>query len=222
MPYPTRNVVMPLGNSQTTGSQSTAALKSAGYRSPLYDAALAAGKAITYVGSQQNGTLAFPQNEGYSGVHVDGVRTGSLAARVAAPPEIIIFDGPTVDFVTDGSSAAVVAGLYTTALNELWDRGSHQIPGGGNTLRTVICCNTLRYAVDLVTINPRIIDFNTNPIYFPGIIAAQVALGRDCVAIDCYNGVSLGADNLHPGDAGYQQWSALIMAALSTRLRAAT
>lgn len=212
-PYSARNVVMPLGNSQTAGSQSTAALQSAGYRWVLQQLAAAAGKAIAFVGSQATGSFTNNNHEGYAGVHVDGVRTNSLNARVQSAPEIILFDGPTVDFVTDGSSAATVAGLYTTALNEIWDRQAHAIPGGGSSLRAVLCSNVLRYPNDLVTINPRILDFNTN--FWPGILAAQRALGRDCIGYDVYNTVSIGADLLHPDDAGYTAWANLQMALLA-------
>lgn len=218
-PYSARNVVMPLGNSQTAGSQSTAALQSAGYRWVLQQLAAAAGKAIAFVGSQATGSFTNNNHEGYAGVHVDGVRTNSLNARVQSAPEIIIFDGPTVDFVTDGSSAATVAALYTTALNEIWDRQAHAAPGGGNTLRSVICCSTLIYPNDLVTINPRIITFNTT--LLPGIIAAQQALGRDCVLLDVYASVHIGADLLHPDDVGYTQWANQAMGVLSPRLRPA-
>jgi len=216
--YPGRNVVMPLGTSQTLGSQSTAAIQTAGYRWLLQNLSIAAGKSITFVGSQLNGSFTNSQHEGYSGQTAATVQSNSLAPRTAMQPEGVILEVGTVDFV-GGSTAAQVSTATTTILNDIWDRQGHIVPGGGSTLRWVIVTEVVRYPTDLVTINPRIIDFDTN--FLPPIIAAQRALGRDVISIPTYTGVNIGADLVHPDDTGYNQWANLIMTAAASRLRAA-
>lgn len=206
-----RNVLMPLGDSQTNGSQSTAAIQSAGYRWVLDQLARALGLALKFVGDQQTGSFANNWHQGVGALDLDAIRINSRAARQAVQPDGILLNGG-INTLT-ATTAAAAATAMTNLINDCWDLAAHNLPGGGSTLRWMLVTNVLRYQFDLVTVNPKVIDFNTN--FLPGVVAAQVAQGRNVVILDGYSRVpSIGADLIHPDDTGYTQWATAQIAVL--------
>lgn len=218
--YKLRNVVAPVGDSMTAGSQSTPAVQSAGYRWVLEQLAIAAGRRIKFVGTQAAGSFANNWHEGYPGQDIPSIQTSSGAGRGAMQPEgVLLLDG--INTLTTATTAGAAAALYTAQLNELYDRSAHALPPGGMpTLQWVICSTVLRYQFDLVAVNLKVVDFNRN--FLPGVIAAQRALGRDVVLVDGYSiATSIGADNIHPDDVGYTQLAGAFWTQLQPRLRGA-
>jgi len=219
MGYPGPTVIMSVGDSITSGTGSTAALQSAGYRYLLDVACTAIGAPIKFIGSQVLGTFANNLNEGWPGLATDNIRISSQAARRIQQPEIILAAPGTNDLavISNNITPAQLLPIYTTFLNELWDYQAHAIPGGGSTLRAVLVSTLLKRPDDLAVTNARVIDWNTN--YLPPLVAAQSALGRTTIIVDGYNVVSNFSDNIHPNDAGYQQWLPSWMAKLTPLLR---
>ena len=213
-----RTLVMPIGDSITAGTGSTGSLNSAGYRSIMNDTATSFGRSIKFVGSQNIGTFTNNACEGYPGATTATIQASSLAPQMGGEPDIIL-SAPGTNDLGGGATAAQLDTIYTTYLNSLWDRAAHY-PGRQSPLRAVICSTILKRNDDLVVLNPKVIDFNTN--HLPAIVANQVALGRDVVLVDGYTAVtSFSVDNIHPNDAGYQQWLPIWLQQLMPRLRVA-
>ncbi|MFC8508898.1 GDSL-type esterase/lipase family protein [Streptomyces sp. NPDC057411] len=80
--------VLPLGDSITYGRNSCTGN---GYRGPLQHMAAAGGRfGIDYVGSQQNGVIADPANEGHPGYTVDQISDNVDGWLAAARPDVVL------------------------------------------------------------------------------------------------------------------------------------
>lgn len=215
--YPQRNVVCSAGDSITVGSFSTAATQNAGYRLVLSDAAAVRGTPIKWIGKYANGDNALNNLHcGVASQPIDSIRSDSANVRTLCQPEGILFLCGINDLVPGTADACGTA--LTTALNDFYDRASHVIPGGGSTLSWVCVPTVLKYGADLVTVNPKVIDYNIRVL--PAVIAAQRALGRDVFSWDAYSAVtSFSGDAVHPNDAGYVQLATGWLSAIASRLR---
>ncbi|MGW1176413.1 GDSL-type esterase/lipase family protein [Kitasatospora sp. NPDC002543] len=80
--------VLPLGDSITYGRNSCTGN---GYRGPLQNLVTAEGRfAIDYVGSQQNGVMADPANEGHPGYTVDQISDNIDGWLAATHPDVVL------------------------------------------------------------------------------------------------------------------------------------
>ncbi|MFJ9825029.1 GDSL-type esterase/lipase family protein [Streptomyces sp. NPDC101160] len=80
--------VLPLGDSITYGRNSCTGN---GYRGPLQNLVAAEGRfAVDYVGSQQNGVMADPANEGHPGDTVDQISAGIDGWLAATHPDVVL------------------------------------------------------------------------------------------------------------------------------------
>lgn len=217
--YPGRNLLLALGDSMTLGSFSTAATQNAGYRLVLSDVAIAAFKAIKWVGKYANGDQT--DNNLHNGVAsqtIDAIRSDSINVRTICQPEGMAFLCAINNIIAGSADAAGVE--LNAALTDFYDKAAHVAPGGGSTLRWVCVPKILKYGADLVTVNPKVLDYNNRVL--PAILAQHQALGRDVFTFDAYSLVtSFAGDLIHPNDAGYVQLAGGFLAACGPRLRAA-
>jgi len=81
--------VMPLGDSITYGQGSPT---ESGYRKPLWDmvAERQTRYTVRFVGSQSNGDLPQPRNEGHPGYTIDQIRSGLDDWLAAASPDVVL------------------------------------------------------------------------------------------------------------------------------------
>lgn len=204
MGYSGRNVLMAMGDSIGDGSFSTSALASSGIRFLISAAALAANVAVQWVGSQFNGTMSNPQTETYPGQDLLNIQVNSRVGRVALHPEGILHQGGT-NTIGAGNTAAQTATAYTNSLNEVIDRASHYYPGGGSTLRFILCAALLHRSDSGGAFNSIIDDFNTN--FLPGIVStAATASGLDIAIVPTTGVTDFFGDGIHLTDLGFNQW----------------
>ena len=211
VPAGTRNV-MPLGDSITAGSNST---DGSGYRGPLLHLAHLAGKPMTYLGTALSGPstldgLAFPRgNEGYPGDIIQG------PSPHAGLYELIDVAGPTndlFDFSPLTDIVLLMIGVNDVSLNnDLPNFGVRYAAlvdriHGRQPLAKIVCSTILPTWGAAGGLNLGIIAAND---LIPPIVAARSAY---CSLVDPwptfsanphYGDLWLGADGVHPTDAGY-------------------
>ncbi|BCD98356.1 malectin domain-containing carbohydrate-binding protein [Marinagarivorans cellulosilyticus] len=182
--------ILPFGDSITDGVPATGA---GGYRAPLFELAVNAGKSITFVGGNQNGpaTIAgqpFPQNhQGHSGW------------TVAQINDLI----PSPAF--DGSPHIVLLHIGT---NDMWN-GPNGLEGRLESLDDILneAPNALVAVASIIPWQDhaaRIASYNQA---IPGIVQAQVDAGFKVIFVDQFQGFPSQelADGIHPNAAGYER-----------------
>jgi lysophospholipase L1-like esterase len=192
--------IMPLGDSITLGTTA------GGYRAPLYASLTNLGYTVDYVGTQTgNGAASLPDSdhEGHS-----GWRIGQLSAAVlgflnsVAAPNVVLLHIGTND-ANDGD--------FANAVNRL------------DALITLIATNRPYAHIIVTSLLPRTEPaINTsitnlfNP-YVPGVVAAQVALGRRVTYLDMHAYLTTNdlADIAHPNQAGYNKMAAAWLPAIT-------
>lgn len=195
--------ILPLGDSLTVGVGSAGA--GGGYRVPLFRRALAAGRAITFVGSQANGPetvdgMAFPRgHEGYRGYAIDagGGREGlaPIVPRVvtAARPHVVLLLAGTNDV-----GATVIDPAHAPErLGKLIDLVAAAAPGA-----LIVVAQIPPSMTDAT--NARIQSFNAA---LPSIVAGRAHV----LLVDAYAALASDAgykrtlmfNEFHPNDAGY-------------------
>jgi lysophospholipase L1-like esterase len=200
--------VLPLGDSITFGVGDEG---NAGYRGPLFAAAVAAGKKLTFTGSLSNGPgtvsgQTFPKNnEGHSGWGISRVtpysnNNAGIATRIPSPafdsgsgglPNIILLHIGTND---QGSFSA---SQMTSDLGGLIDK---MIANAPDALLVVAQIIPLGYGT-----NDVIKTYNQS---IPGLVQTRASAGKHIVLVDMYTGFTassmLGSDSIHPNAAGYK------------------
>ncbi len=193
--------IMPLGDSITFGYGSTTG---GGYRVDVFSKAVAAGKVITFVGSQSSGPTtvagaAFPpQNEGHSGYTIDDTAsTNGIAPLVdqaiaTYKPHIILLMIGTNDmhYAVDTANAP-------TRLGTLIDRITNDAPGALLVVATIIPANGGQNALSQI--------YNQA---IPGVIQPRVGQGKHIVMVDMFAALKVWSlaqftDSEHPNNAGY-------------------
>jgi lysophospholipase L1-like esterase len=197
--------IMPLGDSITFGFQSSTV---GGYRVPMFDSAVKAGHAITFVGSQTSGPATVDgmpfarQNEGHSGYTIDdgGGRSGlqnlvQNAIQTYHPHIVTLMIGTNdVDIQLDLANApARLAKLLDTIL-----------AADPNLLLVVAQITPTQDDAE----NTRIQAYNAA---IPSLVAARAQKGMHILGVDMYGALVANpsyktayfADNLHLNDAGF-------------------
>ncbi|MFI5531927.1 GDSL-type esterase/lipase family protein [Kitasatospora sp. NPDC051853] len=187
--------VLSLGDSITFGRGSCTGN---GYRGPLQDLATAGGRyAIDFVGSQLNGVMNDPANEGHPGYTVrqirDGVSSGWLSA---ARPDVVLLHAGINDLnqYADGTTTANEA---VALVNQIFATQ----PGVTVIMQGLITSTTgmnnpmpADLAAKIDTFNRRLADEES----------AQQLAGRHFRFVAAPDlGQSRMNDGLHPNDAGY-------------------
>ncbi|MES1188028.1 MAG: SGNH/GDSL hydrolase family protein [Myxococcales bacterium] len=215
--------VLPLGDSITFGVNDEG---NGGYRGPLFAAAVAGAKKITFTGSVSNGPSmvsgqTFPKkNEGHSGWGISEVtpysnNNAGIATMIPNPafssgsggtPEIILLHIGTND------SGSFTAAQMQTDLKGLLDKLFTNAPNALVVLAQII---PLGYDPN----NAVIKAYNQS---LPGIVQDRAGAGKHIVLVDMSTGYSVGtmfgSDNIHPNTAGYKFMADKWYAAISSLL----
>jgi serralysin len=204
--------ILPLGDSITYGYLSSAEQGSNGYRAQLYSDL---GGNVNFVGSQTDGNLAQPNNEGHNGYTIEGIDAELTANNNTQPgrsdsnnggywltsgtpggtplnPDVVLLDVGTND-ATDYEYWGTMLDQLTTLLNDLkTDLPNAQIFVGNLTLRN-----------DNVAFESEESAFNY---YVPGIVAGLD--DPNFHFVDIYTAVGTNentTDGVHPTTEGYAQ-----------------
>ncbi|MEU3494231.1 FG-GAP-like repeat-containing protein [Kitasatospora cineracea] len=180
--------VMPLGDSITAGYRSST---DAGYRGPLADLVARQSRyAVDLVGSNHNGAVADPDNEGHSGYVVNDVAAGIDGWLAAAQPDVVLLHIGIndLDRGTDKAHAADRASALIDRI--LADRSGV----------SVLVMGLIPTTPDLTA---QVADYNTA---LSQAVRAKQDQGRKVryTAAPALTPAEM-ADGLHPDDLGYQR-----------------
>ncbi|HEY0707326.1 MAG TPA: SGNH/GDSL hydrolase family protein, partial [Polyangia bacterium] len=213
--------IMPLGDSITHGIGSTSG---AGYRVPLFQRALAAKRALTFVGSDQNGPATVdgipfpPQHEGHRMFIIDTV--GTRAGLLPLINEVVTTHRPhivTLMIGTNDAGSSSYAAEAPRRMGELLDRIFVAAPNALVVVAKIIpTTNDSR--------NQVVATFNNA---LPAIVAARAAAGKAILLVDMYQPfvgqadfkTALMADSLHPNEAGFAKMAEVWWNAIQSHLR---
>ncbi len=207
--------MLPLGDSITYGMSSS---DTGGYRSRLFALTTAAGKKLTFTGSQNDGPsevagVSFPRShEGHSGWTIDpgysSHGAGGISELIPSPaldttPHIVLLMIGTNDVYAPSGQETM-----TDRLEALLDKIVLAVPDALIVLATL---TPLGWSTAVLT------DYNAE---IPGLVAARSELGQHIVSVDMAAMPTSGLDddNVHPNDQGYsfmaETWYAAIQAFL--------
>lgn len=197
--------IMPLGDSITYGYQSPTL---GGYRAPMFDTAVKAGKSITFVGSQVSGPstvagMPFPQgNEGYPGYTIaDG--GGRMGIQALVQTEIATYQPHIVTLMIGTNDVDIQLDL-ANAPKRL-----------GTLLDTILAADPdLLLVVAQITPtqddteNMRVRAYNAA---IPALVTSRAKAGKHIVLVDMYGAITADAsyktdylaNALHPNDDGF-------------------
>ncbi|WP_329129845.1 SGNH/GDSL hydrolase family protein [Streptomyces sp. NBC_01476] len=200
-PYTVR--VMPLGDSITWGQGSPTR---SGYRKPLWD--LVTGRqsryTVDFVGSQRNGDLPDPANEGHRGWTIDGVRSRLDGWLAAYRPEVVLLHLGINDLLHHHDPAHAPERLAA-----LVDRIYADRPGV-SVVYMGLLPNTVRQRAQTTAFNRKA----------AALEGTERRRGR---AFWYVAPPRLGhpdmADGVHPDDAGYRKMAAVFFPALNSAVR---
>ena len=189
--------LMPLGDSITAGYRSSTAN---GYRGPLSTALISQVGTEDFVGSQIDGTMPDPDNEGHFMYRIDqisGLATGVLSIY---KPNIVLLDAGINDLGQNyqvSTASARLASLIDQVLAAEPDA-------------TVLVAQLIVNSDSVV--GPEVRTFNSQ---LPAIVQARANAGKHVYLVDM-SALTLAdlSDGLHPNDNGYQlmanAWDAAI------------
>jgi lysophospholipase L1-like esterase len=197
--------ILPLGDSITYGVG-----YSGGYRVELFREALAAGKSLTFVGSQRNGPetideVRFPRHhEGHGGYRIDQLMPLVPWLALDGTPHIVLLMAGTNDIGQDHDLATA-----PERLGELVDALTEVAP---DALIVVAKTTPLKIGVD------QVLRYNDA---LEGVIEARAAQEKHVQLVDMFAGFpdSELADNVHPGARGYERMAGIWYTAISDYLR---
>jgi lysophospholipase L1-like esterase len=216
--------VLPLGDSITDGVGSTGG----GYRPPLFHLALAAKKALTFVGTGMNGPttvdgVTFPRrHEGHSGYTIDH---GGPANRSGLSTDIDL-----VNVIKSQKPNIVTLMIGTNDVDTNFD-----LPNAptrlGKLMDMILDADPklLLVVAQMVPTgndaqNVKVRAYNAA---IPGLVMTRASAGRHVISVDMYAAFTANAayktalmsDDLHPKDAGYAVMATTWYAALGPLLR---
>ncbi|MFC8449135.1 ricin-type beta-trefoil lectin domain protein [Kitasatospora sp. NPDC057223] len=181
---------MALGDSITWGIGSSTGN---GYRGYLGDKLSSEGHALDFVGTQRNGTMSDPDNEGHSGWRIDQIAGIADATLKQYRPNVV-----TLEIGTNDLNQNYQVPTATDRLHALIDRITAAAPDATVLVGTLI-----------VSTNP--VEEPGRPAFnkaLPGIVQAEQAAGRHVRLVDMGTLTTADlSDQLHPGDSGYQKMS---------------
>ena len=183
--------ILPFGDSITDGVPATGA---GGYRAPLFELAVNAGKKITFVGDNQNGPsnvagVAFPQShQGHSGWTVAQINDLIPSPAFDGAPHIVLLHIGTND-MWNGPSG--LEGRLEDLLDDILD----QAPLALVAVASIIPWQD--HAARIASYNQAI----------PSIVQSRADAGFKVIFVDQFQGFPSGelADGIHPNAAGYSR-----------------
>lgn len=182
--------VLPLGDSITWGIGSSTGNS---YRGFLYSKLSSEGHAEDFVGTQRNGNMSDPDNEGHSGWRIDQIAGIADSVLAQYRPNVL-----TLEIGTNDLGQNYQVSTAADRLHALIDQITADAPDATVLVGTLIVSTNS-------TEEPNRPVFNAK---LPGIVQAEQAAGRHVRLVD------MGAlttadlsDGLHPKDSGYQKMS---------------
>jgi lysophospholipase L1-like esterase len=198
---------LPLGDSLTEGVETLAFPGS--YRNRLHQLLGTAGFNVDFIGNRSdanNPTLPDTDHEGHGGFKIDQIQSGISSGWLDSveDPDVILLLIGTNDF-----SANNPPGLIETRFSNLIADLATRRPFAK------IIVSTLPPRTDDPVREALQMDFNAA---IPGIVDAQVALGRHVSHVDIHSALELGdmVDGIHPGEAGCEKMANVWMNGISS------
>ncbi|MBY8876287.1 ricin-type beta-trefoil lectin domain protein [Streptomyces sp. PLK6-54] len=185
---PTTLRLMPLGDSITWGVGSSTGNS---YRGDLWNELSSEGHALDFTGTQRNGTLPDPDNEGHSGWRIDQIAGIADSVLATYRPNVI-----TLEIGTNDLNQNYQIPTATDRLHSLLDQITADAPDATVLVGTVI-----------VSTSPT--EETNRPAFdnaLPGIVQSEQAGGRHVRLVDmsALTAADL-SDQLHPNDTGYRK-----------------
>ncbi len=194
--------LMPIGDSITAGYQSS---NGTGYRGPLWAELTKQGDALDFVGSERNGVMFDPDNEGYYGDRIDQVASLIGPELALYQPNLITLHLGTNDLGQNYQVSTAPARLAS-----MIDAITTADPNATVLVAQLICNSD-------PTVEARIVSFNSQ---IPAIVKARADVGKHVTMVSM-SALTLAdlKDGLHPNDDGYQKmadtWDAAIKQAIA-------
>ena len=194
--------LMPMGDSITAGYQSSTGN---GYRGPLFNQLAGQVGTLDFVGSQIDGTMTEPSNEGHYGYKIADIAGLATGVVQSYRPNIILLHIGSNDLNTTHA-----VGNTPQQLASLIDQIVAAEPDATLLVAQLI---PSQYPATESAIE----DYNAQ---IPAIVQARAAKGEHVAVVSMDNlPASDYADTLHPNDAGYAQmaanWDAGIQGAIN-------
>ncbi len=188
--------LMPLGDSITAGYESaTYNGPSNGYRGPLGTALAGQVGTVDFVGSQIEGSMTDPDNEGHFGIVIGDLAALTNAELSTYKPNLVLLDVGINDLGSSTETAADM-GAAPNRLASLVDQILAAEPEA-----TVLVAQLIVNGDP--TVESRVVTFNNA---LPAIVQARASAGKhvSLVNMSALTTADLTDGALHPNDAGYQ------------------
>ena len=189
--------VLPLGDSITAGYQSTTGN---GYRGPLAAALSSQIGELDFVGSQIDGSMSDPDNEGHFAYEIDRLAALTNIALYTYKPNLVLLDAGINDLGNNDDVTNAPA-----RLGSLIDQVLVSEPDATVLVAQLIVNSTPAVESEVVAFNNQLTT----------VVQARTSAGKHVYLVDM-SAVTLGElqDGLHPNDSGYQvmanAWDAAI------------
>jgi lysophospholipase L1-like esterase len=177
---------MPLGDSITAGYNSSTGN---GYRQPLAAALASQIGSLDFVGTQDDGIMADPDNEGHFGYRIDQIASLTNAALNTYKPNIVTLDAGIND-LTQGYDISDAPSRLASLIDQIL---------AAEPEATVLVA-TLINNPDPTT-GSEVVTFNNA---LPAIIQARASAGKHVYLVDMSALTTADIGGVHPNDAGYQ------------------
>ncbi|WP_103349936.1 SGNH/GDSL hydrolase family protein [Amycolatopsis sp. CA-128772] len=187
-PAPASLRVMPLGDSITWGVGSSTGNS---YRGDLATQLSSEGHALDFVGTQRNGTMSDPDNEGHSGWRIDQIAGIADSVLAQYRPNVV-----TLEIGTNDLNQNYQVPTAPDRLRALIDQITTAAPDATVLVGTVIVSTSSTEEANRPGFNRAV----------PGIVQTEQAAGKHVRLIDM-SALTAGdlSDSLHPNDGGYQK-----------------
>ncbi|KAI4959042.1 hypothetical protein J4E86_002762 [Alternaria arbusti] len=196
--------ILPLGDSITWGYINGGG--SNGYRERLLADLKSGGYTVDFVGTQQSGTMADKDNQGFPGYTISQIR-GVAAGGLALKPNVVLLHAGTND-LNRGNPSSEPDADAPRRLGLLLDDVLKAVPNAVVIVAKIIPSKQSGLNANIKTFNNAL----------PAIVASRVSKGSKVSIVDM-NVLSTSSelsDNLHPNVAGYARmgdiWNAGIKA----------
>jgi lysophospholipase L1-like esterase len=194
-------VVMPVGDSITAGYKSTTGN---GFRGPLWTSLNGQVASVDFVGTQSDGSMLDPKNEGHYGWRIDqiaGIITGSL--NTYKPNVVLMLIG--INDLNTGYEVSTAPDRWASLLDQII-----AAEPDATILASKLFINSN------ATTESRVVTFNAA---LPAIVQARANAGKHVLLVD-QSSLALAdlADGLHPNDAGYVKVAANFDSAIESAI----
>ena len=190
-------VIMPLGDSITAGYNSSTGN---GYRQPLQAELTGQVKAFDFVGSQADGTMSDPYNEGHFGYRIDQLASLANGVLNTYKPDLVLLDAGIND-LTQGYDISEAPSRLASLIDQIL---------AAEPEATVLVAQLISNPDP--TTGSEVITFNNA---LPAIVKARASAGEHVYLVDMSALTTADINGVHPNDAGYQlmanAWNSAIL-----------